>query len=247
MGLIEEQERFYDARWRDIRYADGLKLQRATAILAALAEIAVTEPRMLELGCGTGWLSAILAQFGPTVGVDLSGEAIKLACDRYPFVTFLHADIGRWSAGTDIFDVVVSHEVIEHLEDQAHHLRLASDSLRPGGHLILTTPNADTVRAAAKPGTRPLSAQMIENILTRAELMALVRGAAFEITQISTLTMGYGRGGLRTVVNSPKVRGLLRRIGIGRAAEYLALASGAGLHTIVVARKPQRREAGGDT
>lgn len=41
-----------------------------------------TTPRILEVGCGTGWLSADLAGFGRVTGVDLSPATIEIARKR---------------------------------------------------------------------------------------------------------------------------------------------------------------------
>ena len=235
---IDEQKRFYDQRWRGHRFANSLKLARTIAILEALAETEITQPRVLELGSGTGWLCAILAQFGPTMGVELSPEAVEAAKARYPFADFAQADIARWTPDLEPFDVVVSHEVIEHLEDQLQHLTLAKRLLLPGGFLILTTPNADTVRAAeSKAAQKPLSDQLIENILTRPELLALVRKAGFRVVRDTTLILGHGSRGMRTIANSPKVRGVLRQLGVLSAFDRRMLAAGAGLHTLVVAQR----------
>ncbi|AHG90017.1 putative 3-demethylubiquinone-9 3-methyltransferase [Gemmatirosa kalamazoonensis] len=233
---IEEQTHFYDARWRDVRFVNAMKLQRAAAILEAIGEADLHQPRMLELGCGTGWLTAILAQFGPTVGVELSGEAVEAARARFPFAEFAQIDIGSWQPEREGFDVIVSHEVVEHLEDQRAHLALARHGLRRGGLLVLTTPNADTVRASETPST-PLSDQLIEHVLPRRELVALVASCGFEVVRHTTLIGRHGTRGVRRLLNSPRLRGLLASAGLLRTVDRVSLAAGAGLHTLVVARR----------
>ena len=241
-ATIDVQRQFYDARWSGVRYANGLKLSRAVAILGALSETGLLEPRILELGCGTGWLSAILGQFGPTTGVELSGEAVDAARGRYPFLDLSQVDLAVWTPPEAEFDVVVSHEVIEHLTDQARHLAIARRALRPGGFLILTTPNADTVRSMAPappdhPTENALSDQLIENILTRDELLALVRSAEFRVVRHTSLILGAGGGALRRVAGSTKVRAALAPLHLAAAFDRWALSAGAGLHTLVVAQR----------
>ncbi len=131
----EEQRKYYNERWRESGYINRLKLERCIAILESLKSLPVTEPSIIDLGCGTGWLSSILAHVGPTVGVDLSDLAIESAKRNYPFVKFIQADIQNWDySGLGSFDVVVSQEVIEHFNDQQQHLRLISELLRAQGY-----------------------------------------------------------------------------------------------------------------
>ena len=151
-ATIDVQRKFYDARWAGVQYANGLKLARAVAILEALAETGLSEPRILELGCGTGWLSAILGQFGPTTGVELSGEAVEAARRRYPFLDLSQVDLAVWTPPEEEFDVVVSHEVIEHLTEQDRHLAIARHALRPDG--IDDTANDSRASWIASGGTK---------------------------------------------------------------------------------------------
>src|SRR5688572_30096113 len=123
------QALFYDERWAKFQYANGPKLIRAIAILEALANLRLRAPNMLDLGCGIGWLTGILSQFGPTMGVELSGLAVEEATKRYPLAQFVQADILNWDYPKNTFDVVVSQEVLEHLDDQQKYLNIAADLL----------------------------------------------------------------------------------------------------------------------
>lgn len=87
------------------------------------------EARILEIGCGDGWLKAALRERGwrDYVGLDLKPPAD------------LVGDIARWrelglSPGS--FDAVFALEVIEHV----HCFRECFDLLKPGGLLLVTTP-----------------------------------------------------------------------------------------------------------
>lgn len=176
---------FYDRRWAEHRFANRLKLMRTVAILDRLSRLDLKEPRIIEIGCGTGWLSGILAQFGPTTGVDLSDAAIAGARTRYPSVTFVAADVSSptfTAAGP--FDVAVSHEVIEHIEDQAAHMKMVAELLVQNGHLILTTPNG---RFRSEGG------QLIERHVTGAQLRALLRPHFDIVEQGSVILSGWPR------------------------------------------------------
>jgi len=103
----------------------------------------VSARRILDLGCGNGALCGALAAAGfEVVGCDPSEDGIGIARHTYPGIPFhlLGVYDEPASLGDAPFDAVVSSEVIEHLFLPRSLPRFASRVLRPGGHLILTTP-----------------------------------------------------------------------------------------------------------
>ena len=98
--------------------------------------------RVLDLGCGNGAFCKALLDAGFEVaGCDPSEDGIRLAAQACPGVTFrqMSVDDDPASLGTD-FDVVVSTEVVEHLVAPRNLPAFAAKVLRPGGHLIVSTP-----------------------------------------------------------------------------------------------------------
>ncbi len=171
---------YYQNRWREEQKANAWAMHRAARILSELSALGVTKPRVLDLGCGSGWMTEILSQFGSAEGVDLAPEP---ASQFHPHLTF--HPVSRVPPGT--FDVVVSQEVIEHVDDQASYLATAHDALRGGGHLILTTPNA-----AVSLRHPEFLIQPTEKHLTRSELRTLLAGR-FEVRTIYSFFYGYAR------------------------------------------------------
>src|SRR5881396_3321059 len=110
---LSEQKAFYDDRRKDYFFVNQAKLERCTAILSAIACLKLKQPEIVELGCGSGWLTAILGAFGPATGVELSSVAVAQSSARYPSASFLQADLSRWEYPRGKFDLVVSHEVFE--------------------------------------------------------------------------------------------------------------------------------------
>lgn len=98
--------------------------------------------RILDAGCGNGYLSGYLSGMGHhVVGVDISADGINIARQRYPHIPFYVASLYEdlRSIAKDV-DLIISSEVIEHL----YFPRIFIDRMRPliraGGHMILTTP-----------------------------------------------------------------------------------------------------------
>jgi len=102
---------------------------------------------VLDVGCNTGYGTIRFAPVaGRVVGVDVSPRAIEAARDR--------ATDGRpefiQTSGFDLpfpaetFDLVTSFQVLEHVPDATAFLRELARVVRPGGTVILATPNAAT-------------------------------------------------------------------------------------------------------
>lgn len=237
MDMLTIQKKYYDRRWAEEKFVNNLQATRCAAILDAIAWLDFTQPRILDLGCGSGWLSAILGHFGPTTGVDLSDHVVREARTLYPWVQFYAGNILDWEEASQVgqFDIVVSQEVIEHVSDKPRYLKIAFDFLRDGGALIITTPNARTFAAMQDELRESWSDQPLEELLTPRELERMVR-ARFDVVDCRTI-IPAGSKGLHRIVNSYKLRTVLESLSMYRAFEGACLRAGFGLHTFIVASK----------
>jgi len=99
--------------------------------------------RVVDIGCGNGALCRELTRRGyEVVGCDPSADGVRLARSAAPELVFhqIGVDEGPSTVGNESFDVAIATEVIEHLIKPRNLLRFATRLLRPGGHLIITTP-----------------------------------------------------------------------------------------------------------
>lgn len=98
--------------------------------------------RILEVGCGGGALLAFLERRGhEAVGVDILEEAVRLAAQAAPSSRVILARADDLPFADASFDRVVSHHLVEHLDDLPAALREWRRVLRPGGILAICTPN----------------------------------------------------------------------------------------------------------
>lgn len=238
---LGEQAAFYDERWLEFSYANRLRLRRTVAILGELHALRVSTPSIIDLGCGAGWFTSIVGHFGPTLGVDLSPKAVEAARLRYPHVRFEAADLSVWHTD-ERFDVVTSQEVLEHFTDehQLRHFELIERLLVPGGHLILTTPNASSFAAMPAISRETWSEQPIENWVTRSTLRSLAEHVGLSNLRLTTIIPDYpvesaARKGLL------HIRSIARRTGLGRQWATVCERAGLGLHLAMVAQKPNNR------
>jgi SAM-dependent methyltransferase len=109
------------------------------------------EARIVDVGCGIGYAVAMLIQAGYShvEGVDLSDEQVQVALRRG--LPVRQADAFAYLAGhRETLDAVLALDFIEHLtrDELMAFLDLVRDALRPGGRLIVKTPNANAPTAA---------------------------------------------------------------------------------------------------
>jgi SAM-dependent methyltransferase len=137
---------YYEELWTslpDDLDPPDLELRRAFARSALSAA-----DRVLDLGCGTGDLTADLATVAPQItGADVAEAALDRARGRHPRLDLRLVPIdGPLPFDDGAFDVVFSSEVIEHVADTARWLSEVRRVLAPRGRLLLTTPDHGRLR-----------------------------------------------------------------------------------------------------
>ncbi len=96
-------------------------------------------PRLLDLGSGTGANAAAYAAGARVVGVEPSGEAIRLARSHVG-PRFARAEGGRLPFAAGSFRIVTASDVLEHIPDDAAVAREVARVLEPGGAFVFTVP-----------------------------------------------------------------------------------------------------------
>lgn len=113
----------------------------ASVMRAELARPAGRDLSILDVGCGTGEMTDMLAEFGTVTAIDGSEDAVEHC--RARFGAGLDVRVGTIPADlppAGSSDVVTAFDVIEHLDDDAEALRCLHRVLRPGGTLVVTVP-----------------------------------------------------------------------------------------------------------
>lgn len=234
---MQDQLDYYDRRWREFSYANLFCLERCIFFLQSLQRLGLEQPRICDLGSGSGWLSGVLSSFGPVLGVELSPEAVKSARERYPKADFLEADATTWEPEPHSFDVVVSQEVIEHIPDKLAYLQVVRRALKPGGYLLMTTPNLKVLEAVPKEERETVwEIQPIELPVSRQELTGLLTGAGFDVISTSSAVDQIGKSGLHRLVNSHKLRTVLNTLGLHQPWKNFLLNHDFGMYLLTVAR-----------
>lgn len=102
--------------------------------------------RVLEIGCGPGSITKILAQQGQcrVTGLELDPEAIKKVapyCETIMQADLNSAEWPRLLDGVERFDVVVAADVLEHLYDPWVTLKHMISFINPNGYLVVSLPH----------------------------------------------------------------------------------------------------------
>ena len=113
----------------------------------------VSGKAVLDIACGVGYGAQLARAAGAkeVVGVDVSEEALRIARDDYVSdgVTFERGDVTTYG-DDDAFDVVISFETIEHVDDPFAALRNIRRLLRTDGTLFVSSPNRPITSPKAK-------------------------------------------------------------------------------------------------
>ncbi|NYI99881.1 trans-aconitate 2-methyltransferase [Nocardioides thalensis] len=131
-------------RWdpqRYLAYAD----ERGRPFVELVARVRADDPRrVVDLGCGPGNLTALLAQRWPAArveGVDSSPEMIERATRDVPGIDFRVADLRAWAAAADEpVDVLVSNATLQWVPGHLDLLPALVDRVAPGGTLAFQVP-----------------------------------------------------------------------------------------------------------
>jgi 2-polyprenyl-3-methyl-5-hydroxy-6-metoxy-1,4-benzoquinol methylase len=130
-------------RFRKLRTA-SIRLNRIAACLDSASPEA-SPPRLLDVGCSLGFTVEAAAGRGWNAqGVDISQEAVDF-CRRRQLDCRL-TDSLELPFEDGSFDVLTAWHVIEHVADVSRTLAEWRRVLRPGGLMILETPNSSSLK-----------------------------------------------------------------------------------------------------
>jgi SAM-dependent methyltransferase len=118
------------------------RAHRMAGMLAAALDGVPAPARILDLGCGDGAAASLAAQRNPghhLIGFDWSAGALGRA--RRLGLTVVRSGVDPIPVASCSVDVVIMSELIEHLVDTDSALDEVFRVLRPGGSLLLSTPN----------------------------------------------------------------------------------------------------------
>ena len=153
---------------------------------------------ILDVGCGTGAMSARLVKWGDVVSADFSPLALEFS-RRRGLKHLLGADAMRLPLASGRFDIITVMDVLEHLPDDQAAMCEFFRVLKPGGRVIATVPAYQHLWSEHD------VALMHFRRYTRAELGERFRKAGFQVEKLShTMTTLYPVVSLQRRLNARK-------------------------------------------
>ena len=235
---INEQRQFWDWHWQNLedrKVLNDWTERRALEILQLVRGLGLKQASILDLGCGQGWFTERLSDQGDVTGIDLSPEAIAAAQARRPDIAYIAGNVYTTHLPRNHYDVVVSQEVIAHVENQPMYVERAADALKVGGYLIITTGNKFVMDRLGDVGWNVQPPQHIARQLSRGQLKKML-APRFDILRIFTI-IPHGQQGILRVVNSYKLNALVSRFIPQEELERFKEKIGFGWQMIFLARK----------
>jgi SAM-dependent methyltransferase len=142
---------------------------------------------VLEAGCGEGYGADLLAGLARRViALDYDVATTGHVRHRYPRLDVLRGNLACLPLRRAAVNVVANFQVIEHLWDQGGFLAECHRVLRPGGTLLVTTPNRITFSPGRDTPLNPFHTRE----LSAAELAELLRANGFGVEYLGGLRHG---------------------------------------------------------
>jgi SAM-dependent methyltransferase len=155
---------------------------RLAKILVFLSQIIETKRdnsnsrviRILDVGCGRGWLANLVNVYGLCDGVDPVEGSIKQARKNFPNLTFYVGTINDVINSPDFqpYDIAIASEVIEHIHEKESFVNELKKCIKPYGHAIVTTPRGEEFEKYQRSRWRD-SLQPIEDWISERELCSM--------------------------------------------------------------------------
>lgn len=187
---LRENNTFYSRFWKEhplygTPFPNAEEAERAAVILRTVSSlfetgaIEASTARILDLGCGRGWLTRLLSVYGRCEGCEPTAEAVDMSRQFFPDLVFHVGTLSDLMQSRTFrpYHLIVTSEVLEHVPRslKPSFVRDIYTALVPAGFVILTTPRRELWRHCG--GS---SEQLIEDWLTEGEVRALFDTAGFE-------------------------------------------------------------------
>lgn len=184
---------------------------------------AVQNWRLMEIGCGSGVLLRIALDRGwQADALEFSPQLAALARRVNPTATITVTDVLSHTGGAADYDAVLALDVLEHVLDPTLMLKNCCALLKPGGLLLLQTPNTRGLRARLEGADWDMRdpAQHL-NLFSPRGLRALLSETGFEVLELHTVSGTGQEKGWRQGAAAVK-QWLLDRARLGNALCVLA-------------------------
>jgi len=143
MSSITELKSYYDTAYKRDDYLSPVTIQRYEELLDMFEPYRQLN-RILEVGCGVGYFLERARMRGwDTYGVEISSKAVSIC--RGKGINMFEGRLVDAPFEKEYFDVIVSIETIEHINNPNDEVAMFRKLLRKGGAVYVTTPNFNSI------------------------------------------------------------------------------------------------------
>jgi SAM-dependent methyltransferase len=144
--------------------------------------------KLLDVGCGNGQMAAYLREMGWDVtGVEPDPTAARLAEEQCGLKVY-QGTLEEAKLGAESFDAISMQHVIEHVPDPLSTLRECQRVLKPGGRLVIITPNLESLASRVfKDAWLWLDPPRHYTLFSAHTLRSIVEQARFEVTNLDAV------------------------------------------------------------
>jgi SAM-dependent methyltransferase len=153
LDAIADPKAYYDSRFQrgymegfDYDVYEACRVYTMRKVLRKLRDDDFVPATILDYGCGQGRYIGELKNVFPKArihGCDISDFGLKIAHEQHPDAVLRSMNSETVGFDNDSFDLVISVEVLEHVQDVKAAVREISRVLKPGGVTVVTTPCAN--------------------------------------------------------------------------------------------------------
>ncbi len=188
-AMLSLAHRFIKLGLLPLWIANGLKRENDYLRFMTLADDPVG--KLLDVGCGGGrFLNRMKKRGWQVEGTDFDEQAAHKVTSRYGIRTHV-GDLPQCGLAENSFDAITMSQAIEHLYDPRATLRECLRLLKPGGLLVMTTPNAHSIGATAFGASwRGWEAPRHLHLFSVEALHRLTQQSGFEVVEARTYSAG---------------------------------------------------------
>ncbi|MFM1801742.1 MAG: hypothetical protein RJA81_1094 [Planctomycetota bacterium] len=190
-----EYERMYKIEDRDWWFVS----RRELVISHLKRHLKVSDPVILDVGCGTGATARLLKDHGNVIGLDFSQLALS-ACEKRGIDHLLQGSAMAIPLADNSVDVIVATDILEHLDEDEKALSEFRRILKPGGIVIISVPAYQFLWSAhdeALMHKRRYTSKLLASRIKNAGLATCYHGYAlsllFPLALIRWVSNGLGR------------------------------------------------------
>lgn len=144
--FFDEKARLYGYGAEALAYRnERVFYYRRDAIISSLHDLfnPLKGKEILDVGCGNGLFIKPLVSENRVTGIDMSGEMLKIAAQNG--LEIIKGSVSSLPFNNELFDLVISAGVIQHLESAQEVVKECARVTKPGGLVLIETINAQNL------------------------------------------------------------------------------------------------------